>query len=232
MQNQHLQTKDTEENIKYLIDVAPFKIDVNDKIAQEVGLFYLPYSTGFEVECYLNNEDFDLDDIFPIFKSIPYIIEVDANPYGEQRFRIPKGIKGLVCLFHISDTLKKYAFPNPDSGIHYHIDFTECYDDIDDKFIDDNKDYILEELEKWDYKGTYNRKYVRIGYGSYWVRFQETFKTMEIRIGEMTFEYPLLFKRISHANHIAKVIKSNITPTVQLYDKNTQEIINNRKIQI
>lgn len=231
---------DIEENIKFLIHNAPFKLDITDSIVQEIGLYYLPYSTGFEIECMVNVKDINIKQKF---LDIPNIIEADVNNLYEQRFRIPNGIKGIVCLFHISNLLKEYAVLNPDSGIHYHIDFTDVFDNIflekginiygdSNNFIDNNKDYILSELDKWNYKGTYNRREVLASVGSVWVRFQSMFKTMEIRIGEMTFDYSLLFKRIVHGNEIAKTLKEGKKHIASNYGQNSVDIINNRIIKI
>ena len=38
---------------------------------------------------------------------------------------------------------------------------------------------IVSELDKWNYKGTYNSRRVSIGGGASWVRAQQFFKTLE-----------------------------------------------------
>ena len=93
--------------------------------SNDYGLTWNIYSTGFEIECSCK-EDVN----FKAFRNIPNIIEADVNTCNEQRFRIPNGIEGLQCLFNISIVLKKEALLNPGSGIHYHIDCTDYYDEI------------------------------------------------------------------------------------------------------
>lgn len=193
---------------------------------QELALFYLPYSTGFEIEC-CTQPDISVS----IFDEIPYLIE-NKSEQDELKFRIPPGIEGLHCLSHISLYLRKYALMNLKSGIHYHIDFTDVWNDINVKFIKEKESYILKELESWNYKGTYNRKEVRLDVRC-WVKFHKYYKTMEVRIGEMTFEYELLFERIRHCNAIAKKLKEDLLiPLVGRYDKDEKKIVTNRVIRI
>jgi hypothetical protein len=231
MQNKHHNLTEDQENIKFLLENAPFKLDCKDSIVQELGLYYLPYSTGFEIECFMIPE-FGLDHVWSEFKYIPNIMEIDINKGGEQRFRIPKGIDGIVCLFYIAEKMRRYAYPNPESGIHYHVDCTDVYDKFDDDFIESHANWVLKELDTWNYKGNYNTRKFVFGVGHNWVRFQNSFKTAEFRIGEMTFDYNLLLKRISHANDIMRRVKAQLVPISQRYGHDAKEIINNRKIQI
>ena len=207
-----LQLNDTEENISIdtILKTIPLALDVEDKIVQKLALFYFPYSVGFEIETITEN--------IRIFDEIPYLIE-NKSSISELRFRIPNGIKGIQCLFNISIYLKKYAELNPDSGIHYHIDCTDVYDLFNTDFIDKYSDYILTELDKWEYKGTYNPRKCIFSENRNWVRFKKSYKTMEIRIGEMTFDYELLFERIRHSSEIVKTLKDKLlVPVVTMYD--------------
>ena len=214
-------------NIDDIIQKIPISLNKDDKAVQELALFYLPYSTGFEIECYCKDEA-----DFKVFRNIPDIMEADVSKGSEQRFRIPNGIKGLQCLFNISIVLKKEALFNSASGIHYHIDCTDYYDEIINN-LSLNSDYILKELDKWNYKGTYNSRRVSIGGGATWVRAQSGFKTLEFRIGEMTFDYQLLFKRIVHCNAIVRELKLPFTTTVlERYDDEVEKTVNNRIIKI
>ena len=58
---------------------------------------------------------------------------------------------------------------------------------------------------------------------------------MEFRIGEMTFDYELLFKRISHCNKIVHNIKmymvNNEDFLNDIYHKKNQEFINKRLLK-
>lgn len=218
---------DTEENINIdtILKTIPLALDVEDKIVQKLALFYFPYSVGFEIETITSD--------IRIFDEIPYLME-NKSSTNELRFRIPNGIKGIQCLFNISIYLKKYAELNPDSGIHYHIDCTDVYDLFTSDFIDKHKDYILTELDKWKYKGKYNPRLCVFSGSRNWVRFKNTLKTMEIRIGEMTFDYELLFERIRHCNEIVRTLKDKLLiPVVTKYDKHkAKEIVSNRIIKI
>ena len=222
-----LQLNDIEENISIdtILKTIPLALDVEDKIVQKLALFYFPYSVGFEIETITEN--------IRIFDEIPYLIE-NKSSISELRFRIPNGIKGIQCLFNISIYLKKYTELNPESGIHYHIDCTDVYDLFTPDFINNHSDYILTELDKWEYKGTYNPRKCVFSSSRNWVRFKDTLKTMEIRIGEMTFDYELLFERIRHCNEIVRTLKDKLlVPVVTKYDKHkAKEIVSNRIIKI
>lgn len=217
-------------SIQELLFTNPKALDVLDPDVNKVSNFYLPYSTGFEIEC-AKDDNFS----HAAFLAIPNIMDFSADS-SEQRFRIPSGIKGFQCLFDITIELKKNSLLNPLSGIHYHVDFTDSYHFIKESTIKGITDTILQELDTWDYKGTYNTRGISLSMAHQWIRFQPTFKTMEIRIGEMTFEYDLLVKRITHANELATRIKSYITlnrpinemATLYVEDEEIQNILKNR----
>lgn len=170
---------------------------------------YLPFSIGFEIECSLKT-NLSIEEATNLFKDIPDIMEVIIDS-SEQRFRIPNGVKGLVCLFKISKTLKETSYLNLLSGIHYHCDCTSFYDLITRNMVESNKEWILNELDSWNYKGTYNKREINFNLEHNWVRFQSCFKTMEFRIGEMTFDYEVLIKRILHIISIVKDFKVGLT---------------------
>lgn len=215
-------------NIDDIIKKIPISLNKDDRAVQELALFYLPYSTGFEIECYCkDNADFEM------FKNIPDILEADVNTSGEQRFRIPNGIKGLQCLFNVSIALKKEALFNKESGIHYHIDCTDWFDNITSDFLADNSEYILTELDTWQYKGTYNKRKVVNEGGGVWVRSQRWFKTLEFRIGEMAFDYSTLFKRITHCNDIVRTLKNKaVILPLERYTDDVEKAVTNRIIKI
>ena len=212
--------------------------------SEKIGLNYLPYSVGIEIECN-KKPNYSLD----TFKAIPNIIAVNTDD-EEQRYRIPNGLKGLICLKEITDNLLEYC-EQSDSGLHYHCDFTDYYNLLDDNIVKDNKNWILEELDTWDYKGSYNSRNILIG-SRCWVRFNSGYKTMEVRIGEMSFDYGLLAKRIIHVNQIAVKLKQILVEsqhlkgyrkilekttkkphlTTQMPEDNIEEVIKLRKIKI
>ena len=166
----------------------------------------LPRRVGFEIECFKKN-NFNIND----FKSIPNIVDVDVDEF-EQRFSIPPGVDGFVCLWNISNALIKNSQLNPDSGVHYHIDISKEYEFISDLIKKNDlieKNEILSELESWDYKGTYNRKEIDSSFS--WIRLN-SLKTLEFRIGEMTFNYEILLKRILHASKLTmRLLELNVT---------------------
>lgn len=181
---------------------------------------YLPYSTGFEIECHYG-KDYNVEN----FKKIPNILHVN-NTSGEQRYRIPSGIKGMLCLYNISQQLKLNSELNPGSGVHIHVDMTDYTKEISNKYILDNKEWVLNELDSWGYKGGYNSRRVGQGKGG-WLGFRNSTGwdtgTAEFRCGEMTFEYKELLKNIISANSIIRRVKAAhglayITPEIQDID--------------
>lgn len=165
----------------------------------------LPYSIGFEIEC----GDINIHSYPDEFRKIPFIMEVICDSY-EKRFRIPPGINGIVCLYFISLNAKIYLTLNKDSGIHYHCDFSDVYDEL--QYRDMNKhhelhDEILRQLDSWEYKGNYNLRQ----YGG-WFR-RNALGTIEYRVGEMSFEYTLWIKRILHVTQLSTLIREELKLT-------------------
>lgn len=242
----------TEESINSIISTIPIALDINNSDVKKAGDYFLPFSTGFEIECTRNEvyKDYAYNNIF---NTIQDIIEAPCSQ-EEQRFRIPNGIKGLNCLYAITLELKQKAELNPLSGIHYHIDCTDFYDKITHKYVSEYSNFLLTELDKWGYKGTYNtrgfscvptaktdkEKKLQIPSGA-WIRFQSGFKTMEFRIGEMTFDYELLFKRIVDCNRLVanfreycinQDLKENSPILLYKGKKGIDKVLNSRKIKI
>lgn len=195
------------EEIIYKFPSILCKID--DPLVIEFINTYLPYSTGFEIECnqlHEYNKNFNAH-----FLTIPNILHVDCSG-NEQRFRIPNGIKGLICLHDICNTLVQVSSLNMGSGIHYHIDMTDVFDNhINKEFIKKHNDYIINELIKWDTAKDTKSSSAQCFYDARgWVNFQPDFKTCEIRIGEMSFDYEVIVKRIIDANRIVRYLKNII----------------------
>jgi hypothetical protein len=165
---------------------------------------YIPFTVGFEIECSPLEEITIDENIKEIFRSIPFILDSDVNSYGEIRFQIPTGINGMLCLYYISENLKIYFGLNLQSGIHYHVGVKEY--PFNYKGLED---YILKELDTWNYKGTYNERNIS-GFKVNWVHYPTRLDTVEYRIGEMSFDYKVLIKRIVHVCNITKyVIEKN-----------------------
>ncbi len=157
----------------------------------------VPYSTGFEIECDRSSTYLEKN-----FTSIPDIVNV-SNGWGEYRFRIPNGIRGIICLHNICFQLKTNLLLNPLSSIHYHIDCTDCFTDIC-KLIKNTPSYIkyiLSELDTWLGDDTANGREI-----GRWFKLNDL-QTIEYRLGEMTFDYKIILKRIIHCNTITRYFK-------------------------
>lgn len=212
-------------------------LDIKDRRTIQYAESLLPYSIGLEFECsqlastdfdtYIKNVNHYLTGLGRVKDVIPNLMAIGTDS-GEQRFRIPKGIKGLVCLWHITLFLKKYYGLNPSSGVHYHIDMSDMKSfwyhmmfsgSFRYNFIAKNNSWIIRTLRDWKYKGTFNS--MKITYDlKEAVKFHSTLKTMEVRIGEMTFDYGLLYKRITHSCNIAKKIRKELVlPEIETVKK-------------
>lgn len=175
---------------------------------------YLPYSIGIEFECF-QKSTYDIKR----FKNIPYIMAVEVD-CSEQRYRIPNGLKGLVCLYHICTEMKYNSELDLRSSNHYHFDFTdvlikknECEFENINEFINiKNTEFIFNELIKWETAFDLSRK-------DNWIRFFNPLGTLEIRIGEPTFEYDIIVKRLIDGCRISKYLKdyyNSITNEIKL----------------
>lgn len=226
-------------NIDKVLRTNPFlALDISD--IEEIALKYLPYSLGIEVECD-NSPTFNIEE----FKSIPDLIALDIDP-SEKRFRIPSGLKGLLCIYTVCEKLKTNCLLT-ESGIHVHCDFSDImdggeisyYNFIKDhsEILNENREFILQELDKWEYKNTYNKR--GIGGGHEWIRLQPSFQTFEFRIIEMTFDYEVLIRRLFHLSLICNLLKAKcLIYNANIYLNNITEkeeienTINNRIINI
>lgn len=191
-----------------------------EEINEYVIKNYLTYSIGFEIECYYK-EKLNIKEINTIFNSIPFLVENNSDN-SEKRFRIQNGIKGLITLYFLQKLFIKFFQFNSESGIHYHIDATDLKEKEIIKIINTNKDYILKELDTWEYKGYYNLR------ERSWIRCNSLL-TFEIRIGEMTFDYFLILKRILHCNNIINNVRnySNLQKKIKDFsfsDEERQEV--------
>lgn len=197
---------------------------------------YLPYSHGMEFEC-VQKKTYNVEE----FKKIPNILDVNVDS-SEQRYRIPAGLKGMICLYNISECLKQNSIVDLDSSNHYHTDFTDIIN-YKNLATTENKEWIIEELKKWETAKDYT-------YCNNWIRFFNSLGTLEIRIGEPTFEYSVIIKRLIQCDNIARKIKSQISPQHVLRElkkklaklnivesdvnilKNYESIVNTRVIRV
>lgn len=170
----------------------------------------------------------------------------DENEKKEIKLRFKKGIKGLIALYDVCVLLKKYGNFNPESGIHYNVDFTKCKVKLDywsNEDIKNRYNHILRniipsvyrELDNWKYRGDYNS---RDGYGSVqqsrggnwlfkrtkhvgaaWLAIRDDNKRVEIRIGKMSFDYAYIIKRVSHSIKITKKLMNYVHNNMEFINK-------------
>lgn len=200
--------------VREAIKMLPLPLAQVEGKLRRVANSYLPYSTGIEIECHVKRIADTSDLLNDHFRSISNIMDVNID-YGEQRFRIPKGVSGAICLYEICENLKLYSALNMGSGIHYHIDCSDITEDAFQKLMClhcmNPDSFILKALKSWGYTGKYNSWQVS-GYKEA-VRFHENYKTVEVRIGEMTFDYELMMKRILHCQNIVRKLKRSVAYT-------------------
>lgn len=174
------------------------------KLQKEIDKL-LPYRTGIEIEIntYLTVNGHNL------FSSVSFLEKVVFEPQ-EIKFRIPSGIKGIICLYEICEILKKEYKLNPKSGIHYHIDCLDIERFNQFTFFHLNKDnsWVLNTLKSWNYTGDYNEWEIGSLKNTV-ISFRDWHNTIEFRLGEMTFDYNLMLKRIIHAQNITKKLKND-----------------------
>jgi hypothetical protein len=194
-------------------------LSVKDERLKRAIDSFLPYSTGFEIEC-----DYGANYNVECFNAIPNIMEV-RNGSTEQRYRIPSGLTGLICLQDICEQLRLNSAMNLESGIHYQVDCTDWFHDINSELLEKHKEWILLELDSWDYKGTYNSRNV-VMYGHTWVRSNSEHGTLEFRCGEMSFDYNHLVTRIISANSIVRRLKHDVVDYDIALDRLNNELAN------
>lgn len=185
----------------------------NPQIISYIGSLF-PYDVGVEIESsYLNYTEVEQGFKELVAKGLIKDYRIGTS---ETSFRLPNNVKGLVGLEQVLNIFLNHYSINLESGIHYHIDFSEI-DFSSITISDELKGFTLKELDSWEYKGNYNkRKFERDQKGS-WVTTRSYFKTLEFRIGEMSFDYSVIIKRILHLQQICTVIKNNFTdPRIKL----------------
>lgn len=186
----------------------------NDKLLKSIDSIF-PYSHGMEFECH-KKDSYNIQE----FKDIPDIMAVDVDNY-EQRYRIPSGLKGLVCLYRICEQLKLNSKIDPGSSNHYHTDLTDVFHLIPHKdAYETHPDYvwIIESLKTWNsYRSIESAKQ-----GS-WFKFN-TLNTLEIRIGEPSFDYEVIVGRLIQCANIANKIKANLDPVKYKLNKLQEEL--------
>jgi len=198
-------------------------------VLKKVALEVLPYSIGIEFETPYKAE--------PSTVEVAFLLDYCVEKH-ESTFRIQPGLKGLISLYQITKFLEKHYLFNTGSGIHYHVDLESFKADDIYKICPEKK--VLEILDKWNYQGFYNHREVRRSWKGSWVNFRPRFNTIEFRIGEMTWDYNLLLKRIRNASAIRRMITDRHNNTGPKCSKGTKcrsaiakrKILNRYKKQI
>jgi hypothetical protein len=163
-----------------------------------------PYNFAMEIETHQNLTETDFLLELNKLGGYPSFVQLDFD-YMEQRFSF-RGtpIINLINLYLVCEILTKHYQLNMQSGIHYHI----AYDDRPLKgvgILNKNQkliDKVLKRLDSWGYEGKYNERGVNLLFKGKWLCRRSSFKTFEFRIGEMTFDYQLIFKRIKECQQI------------------------------
>lgn len=186
------------------------------------------YETSIEVECEID-ESFDSRTVLDEANKVPFLVEKSQQSDYEIRFRFKSGLDGLKGLYSACEFLKKYCIYTQ-SGIHIHVDMRDCgalFENSQLKKLtkEGRFDWVLNELDTWEYPGTYNGRKVYYG-KSGWICFRSWYNTAEFRICEMTFEYPQLLKRIHHCNDIiCKIKKDLLSLYPELVDRGADSIL-------
>jgi hypothetical protein len=194
--------------VKDAVHQCPLPLVNLDGKLREFAESFFPNSVGIEIECRPENDEYDYSE----FYKIDGIIHIQGDG-SEQRFRFANGVKGMVALYKASLLFKDHFLLNPQSGIHYHIDFTEHYEKLKGTYIIPARNegnipelnWMLKGLRNWNYKGYFNSWVVGINKNV--IRLHPNYHTIEYRIGEMTFDYSLLIKRIITCQRITEKLK-------------------------
>lgn len=215
----------------FQIEEAIFKLphllkDINNHEIIECINYLFPYSHGIEFECFKKN-NYNIEK----FESIPNIMAVSSDS-TEQRYRIPSGLDGLICLYEVCKLMKECSKLDLSSSNHYHTDMTlfkeisHIHTDEARKFREDNDHWIIEELKLWETAFDYSKASLNS-----WYKYNDL-GTLEIRIGEPTFEYEIISKRLMKCASIVKRLTGlEGTKPLQLLKLRTQlELLSNKKV--
>jgi hypothetical protein len=199
------------------------------RIGYEVGNIILPRSFGMEIE----TETPEPTRLKTYLETLEGMLVIPDDYKHEMRFRFPTGLEGIRLLYKVSNGLRKFSSENTDASIHYHIDFTDTFSLVNDTHIDYIKDWVLTELDSWNYQRTYNARNVNRS-KSAWLKFHSGHKTLEFRIGNCVFDFDKMLKEVEHASYIAEVIRAyvfNDSETIDNHNKKVSKLIPNQIIK-
>ncbi len=191
--------------IQETLMVSPELLLRTDAIQQYLEYLW-PKDAAIEIEC-PQQGDYRVEPFLTIG-----LVEC-LSTSREQRYRFPPGLDGAISLYKLCQLLPQYLYSNDWGGIHYHTDMRPVWNEAYTEAIrSENKRWILAELDTWNYDGGYNSR--EVGKGTNWCKFNDL-QTMEIRMGEMTFDYSLILKRILHCQSIGKRIRELVVPLTE-----------------
>lgn len=187
-------------------------LDIKDPKIRNYANSLLPTTVGMEISIYCLYQD----SLYNAITEAKNFFEViDLSEGREPKICLKKGIDGFIGLWELCKILKEHGELNPIAGIHYHVFHEQKIESDKDHWYSDSKmsAKILKALDTWNYKGSYNSRSVSFeGKDHCWVnlnrRLLESY-TAEFRIGEMTFDYKLLVKRILNCTNIISSLKSS-----------------------
>lgn len=210
-------------NLRDCVFHNPLGLSYLPSKTRQLANWYLPRDTGIEFEIELPDLSNNAEDVWSLsperFLSEDLINEIDelqlrdkSYHYKEQTFRISSGEQGMIQLYKLSHILKKYFSLNPLSGIHYHTSSPFMSTENCCKVLHNNVtgEDFLKELDSWGYTGIFNKRGLSVMSKGTWINLRWDYGTVEYRIGEMTFDYDLLIKRIVHCHSITRKIENYI----------------------
>lgn len=68
-------------------------------------------------------------------------------------------------------------------------------------------EYLLQQLDKLEYNGLYNRRQILLGKNHVWMNYRQTMCTAEIRILKMTYDYSNLIEKIIFIQDLMRKVK-------------------------
>lgn len=219
----------------YLIPLYMKDKSFDPKITYGIMKKMLPLRFSIEIECLgaLNkgNRTRDLNKLYNVYSLTrdyyPEQAEEDylnATILNEHRISV-LGFKQLVGFYNVLEAMKHSLFYCKGGGIHIHIDLTPFYySDNNSKSWKADSYYVkLYNILSTDaylnrvykifgskYAGTYNRRSCEIDSKGNWINIRPYFKTIEFRIGDLTFEYEELIDIVIQLQALIKEINYKI----------------------
>lgn len=168
---------------------------------------------GIEIEAILKS-NYSINDFHEAWNNASLVCSEDSDD-NEIRIRLNvydnKISRCLIDLYLGLEIIKEYYKLNMLSGIHYHVDCPTVFLNFDilydSNILSDQHEWVFKALSSWNYnevKGGNARQIDIIKWSQ--VRIHRHYKTLEYRIGEMTFDYSLILKRIVHVTNITNEI--------------------------